>query len=370
MTLSKVKATALTFKENNIYSISSAIIALCAYSYISCQINALNQNSLTMSSAINIFQAVGLLIIGFLSDIFCRRKVLLYSQAIALGLLFILFYNPTSVPILVLFALVFSPFSLLKAGLIDNLPHVPKIQIIAISFMILNLPAGLYYKFVQLSSMFNIASSIWALVISLIFSWFFFFDRRDRASHRKISFPIQRFVHKEWKTKYTYTFLAFISAQVVFYFINNLSVRYTGNPLFFSIVSVACAFGALFGIFYKKTPHASLLTINYGLCTLIASIPLICIYIYGFTSIDVPTHLVIFSTVVFFALPFAYDIILSSVDANFRGLTCGILDFFYAGVTILNIKVGYYLTDVGIGVSLLIILLCFLFSTLMQRYAE
>jgi MFS family permease len=351
-------------------SIPPIFFSIFAYTFVTIQINAITQNTLAVTNTINLLQAIGMLITGFFSDLFSRRTVHFVIQLMGALLLAALLFDPTNLFIIILLSLLYNPMSLLRATLIDNLPHVSKVQLIALTFIMTNIPDALYYVSLQVSALFSVTSSLWIVIISMMLSAVSFFDRRDISKTKEVRFPLKEFVNRNDKEKFRFTIVAYICAQLVFFLVDNASIKYVNSSLFVSVVSVAYVSGSILSIFYKKTPHMSVLTVNYGLCALIAAVPVICIYVYGFSDINIPTHLVIFSAMTFFGLSFAYDIILSSTHVGFRGLTCGILDSIYTVMTFLNPAVVRYFHESNVNAILVVVLALFLIAMALQKKAE
>ena len=351
-------------------SVGPIFFSIFAYTFVTIQINAITQNTLEVTNTINLLQAIGMLITGFFSDLFSRKTVHFIIQLMGALLLAALLFNPTNLFIIILLSLLYNPMSLLRATLIDNLPHVSKVQLIALTFIMTNVPDALYYVSLQVSALFSATSSLWIVIMSMMLSAFSFFDKRDVSKTKKVQFPLKEFINRGAGKKFGFTIIAYICAQLVFFIVDNASVKYVNSSLFVSVVSVAFVSGSILAIFYKKTPHISVLTVNYGLCTLLAAVPVICIYVYGFSDINIPTHLVIFSAMTCFGLPFAYDIILNSTHVGFRGLTCGILDSIYTVMTFLNPAVIGYFHETSVNVILIVVLLLFLLAMGLQKKAE
>lgn len=358
------------FKGSHGQSVLAVFFSIFVYTFITLEVNVIGRHLSFITGTVSILQALGILVTGFFSDLFSRRRVHFVVQLLGLLLLGCMMINRDSVILLILLALLYNPISLLRATLMDNLPHIPKVQLMALVFIMLNLPIGLYAELTQFSFFSNATSSFWAIAASMVLSFFFFFDKRDGVKGQKVHFPLKEFTYKGEKTKFIFTFWAYVVVQIIFFLVDNMAVKYVNTPLFISVISIACICGAILALFYKKTPHIAVLTVSYGLCIVIAAVPIIAIYVYGLTNINIPTHFAIFTSVTFFGLPYAYDVILSTSHANFRGLTCGLLDSIYTGVTFLNLNIANELKELGLGAVLGIVLGLFILATILQKRAE
>lgn len=355
--------------KNLLFSFFPIFLVILLYVFIETQAYALLQSSVAYSNTYNILEACGAILIGFLSDKYCRRKMLLYTQVIGLVLLVLAFKTSFSFPLLLFLGFIYNPLPIVRAGLIDNIPHYSKVKLISFTFVFQFLPWCIYDKIINFKTEDAYLSTILCIAVSLLVSLFFFFDQRDSKVASINQLQIYKLIHPSAKKKFFYTLFAFLPVQLVYFFSDNLLESYSQNPQFYSIISFGSVIGALISSLYKKTPHVSVLTISYGINMLLSIIPIACLYIYNFHDISVPLQLMIFSSLSGFSLPFVYDIMLNAIDAHFRGTTCGILDWIYSISSVFNIVLVGFLS-VNLFFTFAIITFFFALATLLQKKAE
>lgn len=356
-------------RKNDLISLIPIYLATFLYVLVSVQVYVFLQDSISKGNAYNTVQAVGAIVLGYASDKLCRRKICLFTHAAGLGLFLLMFLFPGAFFFTLLFGFAYNPLPILLAGLVDNLPGYSKVKLISFSFAVQFVPWCFYDKFVLFEKNTAIYLSFAALLISLAIVWLLFFDKRDKIHGRFFHLNFRRFIHPEAKRRFLYTVFAFFPAQLVYFFSENLIATYSENPLFYSIISLGSVIGALVSALYKKTPHASALTINYGINMILATIPIACLYIYDFKEISIPLQFMIFATLGGFGIPFVYDIILNAVDGNFRGTACGLLDFIYSASSFVNLFLfGFF--NIHLLLAFSTIAVCFAISTGLQKRTE
>lgn len=356
-------------KTLDLLSVLATFFAILVYVFVSIQMYIFLGSSEFYSNFYKILQAIGVLCFGYVSDRFCRRKTGLSTQFVALSASIGLLFFPKSILLILISGFFYNPLSILRASLLDNIPRMSKVQLIAWTFIIQILPFCFYNTLSLIHPLLLLKSATFLLSLSFVFSLFFFQDRRDRLSHNVLHFDIRQLVHPNVHKKFLFTLLAYVPAQCVNFFTGNLLGNFSSNSVLFSILSASGLVGASIAILYKKTPHVSLLTVLYGISVITATIPIVCIYFYNYQEVPIPIELIVFSTLSSFSLPFVYDIVLSSVNAYYRGFTCGILEALYSLTTLINFAFIYAFRT-HILWSLSIILLLFLTATLTQRSAE
>lgn len=345
----------------------ATFFAILVYVFISSHAYGYLENSIHESNLYNTAEALGAIFLGFLSDKFCRRKTCLYSYLIGL-LLFPLAFNAHSPFILTfLFGFFFNPLPILRAGMIDNLPGLSKVQLISFSFVIQYIPWALYDKIVLLSLDTSFIIGIILLFISLTLSFLFFYDKRDNRMAHEPHLP--KLIKKGYKTCFIFTLWASFLAQVVYFFSDNLLENYAENVEFYAILSFGSLVGALIASLYKKTPHVSILTINYGINMLLAIIPFAALYIYGYKDVSIPLMFIIFGTLGGFGIPFVYDVVLNSININLRGTTCGLLDSIYSLSSLINLFIVQFL-NLNLFFTLMLIPITYGISTYLQKRTE
>lgn len=358
-----------SYPHTDLLSVLTTFLAISVYVFVSLQFLILLQDSPFYSNSYRLLQAIGAIVFGFLSDRFCRRQIALLVQFVALFSSITLLFFPSNIFFIMLSGFFYNPLSIFRASLVDNIPHMSKVQLIAYSFIAQILPFSFFHKLANLHPDFLIKSSACLLILTFLASLLFFRDKRDKLTHNAIYFNTQEIVHPLQCKRFLLTFLAYSAAQSVNFFTSNLLGNYASNAILFATLSTAAILGAFVAILYKKTPHVSVLTVNYGISVLVTSIPIICIAFYNYQAVPIPLELIIFASLSSFGLPFVYDILLSSANAYYRGFTCGLLEALYSLSTIISAPIVYALR-VNILPALFVILALFLTSTLIQRQSE
>jgi len=347
----------------------TTFVAILFYVYLSAQFYVSFKDSTTQTNIYNTCEALGALAMGFLSDKFSRRTVCLFSHLVALAFLPLIMMGHGVFLCSLVVGFFFNPLPILRAGLIDNMPHFSKIKIIALSFVIQYIPWAIYDQFYGFSRFKAFFIGLVFVAISLLMCFLFFYDRRDKKlrDHRTDSF--QASILPEFRRKLGYTLLASIPAQLVYFFSDNLLENFSENATFYSILSFGSLIGALIAILYKKTPHVAVLTINYGISMVLAIIPVSSIFIYHFSAISFPMMFIIFGCLGGFGVPFVYDVILNSTFVNHRGTACGVLDMLFSISSLVN---SFLMTFLSFNIfwTLMVIPLFFGFSTYLQKQAE
>lgn len=344
-------------------------LSIAVYIYITSAMYALLQNSAFFTNWYDLLQSIGVILLGYLSDRFCRRRMALLVQIAGLILLSLIWIYPTNFWWILISGLFYNPLSILKAGLVDNFPKLSKVQLISLSFVAQIFPSCFYNKIVHSTPFTLMVTSFLFLIISTLFTLLFFYDKRDNLEHTNALFSVTDLTHKNSKRRFLYTILAFIPAQVVYLFADNLLDNYTQNPIFYSILSAASLIGAFLPLLYRRTPHTSVLTIIYGVGLSLACIPIICVYLFAYDNIGLPVQLILFSCLSSFSLPFVYDIVLNTVNASHRGLVCGILEALYSITSIINLAFVHFV-EVNLLLTFLIVIFFYATSMVLQKRAE
>jgi len=306
---------------------------------------------------------------GFLSDIFCRRRILIVMHLLAPVLLVLSYFYTSSLWVIVLFGLVYNPLSTIRANLVDNTQEYSRVKLISISFIVQFFPQTFVVLFQDLSKYTSLLLAIGGILISLILGLIFFFDRRDKKLRAQNYFSKIAFFLPKTSTRAIYTFIAFIPSQLAFFVSNNLLEAYTMKPQYYSILSFGALIGACISTLYKKTPHVSVLTIAYGFALMISLLPLGAKYIYGYEHLDIPFMFVALGSVLGFYISFVYDVILHSVSKNYRGTACGLLDFVFGGASILILLLFKELSASSFF-ALLLISIAYACAVVFQKAAE
>lgn len=356
-------------RKSSLYTIIPIFFSIGVYVTITAAMYALLGNTLFYTNLYDAVQSIGVIFLGYLSDRFCRRKTALCVEWGSLVLLLIICIFPTSFWLIILSGLLYNPISIFKAALVDNFPRLSKVQLISLAFVFQIFPWCFYEKITRYSPTYLLHLAFALLLISALLTLIFFYDKRDRLSHSNDYFSLKTLVHTQGQNRFTYTILAFIPAQIVYLLADNLLDNYSQNPTYYSILSAAGLVGVFLPLLYRKTPHVSVLTITYGICMTLASIPILSLYIFSYPNIGLPIQLILFSCLSSFSLPFVYDIVLNAMNAQYRGLACGILESLYSFTSIINLAFVHFFT-INLFITFFLIILLYTSSTLLQKRAE
>jgi MFS family permease len=311
-------------------------------------------------------QAVGGYLIGFISDKLNRKNILILTQICGMLLLFpMLFFGVKQWWMLLFLGLTFSPTAVARAALIDNFPNESKIKIIGITFIALFIPWLFFTKISEIESFKIIILSLIVIFLNLLLTAFVFEDKRDLKSNHNNRVIIK----KKNRMRGFYTALALLPGQVVFFVSDSFFEEYAKNASFFTALGVGVLIGAVVSIFYRKTPHISILTVCYGIGFIFCLLSVISVWIISVPNINLSIEVMLFSTLGGFYLPFVYDVILSSTSVDYRGTICGLIE----GITSLSAFIGLatILLFKPNKVSILMLMTFFFFlATIIQKKAE
>lgn len=268
-------------------------------------------------------QAVGSFILGAISDRFCRKTILISTQIAGLIIIAIIFLNKNfsdwwSISAL---GLLFAPTPIARSALIDNFPNQSKVKIIGITFIFLFLPWCFYMQIVNQPPHSVIGWVTILLILNLFITIFLFQDLRDLKPHK----TDKKLFNKSGKLKGIVTLFSLIPAQTVFFISDSFFEETAQSAPYFTALGVGVLIGTVTSIFYRKTPHSSVLSTCYGVGFVFCLLSVISAHIIGLNNSELTILVMLFATLGGFYLPFVYDIVLSSVSANHRGAACGIL---------------------------------------------
>lgn len=270
--------------------------------------------------------AVGALIIGFISDKYPRKTVLICGLATSIPCV-ILCYWLRTIPLLILCGLLLNPLPIVRATLIDNLHTYSKIRLLSLSFAMQFAPSILWSMFVQYGFLQSIHMTVFLLFLMLIIAIFCF---KDDKIHAEIpDHGIYHFFHHDCKQKGLYTLLAFIPTQLVFFFADGSLERTRGDPYILAMIAAGLTLGSLISLFYKSTPHTSIITVAYGFSFISSFLPILGKVFYKIHYENPTIQIITYGSQLGFYIPFVYDVVLSSVNKSLRSTTCGIMDFIY-----------------------------------------
>lgn len=355
-------------RQKAFFSLFPLLLSIGTYVFASSQVFVWIIPRIDLTNTYNASSALGAILIGFLSDTFCRKKMLQIVH-IAAPLLFTLFYFHPNFYTTALLGLFYNPLSAARAALVDNMQEFSKVQLISLSFMIQFLPECFYHLFTKIPKETAFFWALSAILSSLILGMFLFFDRRDSKIKEESLFSKIHFFAPQAGRKAIFTFIAFVPTQIAYFIADNLLEIFSLNPLYYSILSFGSLLGALLSSLYKKTPHISILTLAYGVALLFSFLPIGAYYFYGYKDLDVPFMFIALGSILGFYISFVYDVLLHSVGKHFRGIVCGILDAVYASASLVTLLAFNALSS-SLNLSLVIIALSFVTALFFQRKAE
>lgn len=362
------RVSSRSFKDLIAHLIPAVIITFL-FQVISIEIyhhNPLAQSKLNFFIWV-VSQAFGSYLLGAASDKYCRKKMLFITQLLGVLALFLLMQLGCDDWRAILFTgLTFSPSAIAKAALIDNFPRESKVRVIGITFIALFTPWCFYSNVVSLDFRYALILSIAVLVMNLILTFFYFEDRRDKSPHQETG---NKFFNKHKKAKAFLTGLALIPGQMIFFLSDSYFEESAKNAPFFTLLGIGVLIGAFVSVFYKKTPHLSMVTICYAGGFIFCSHSLIATQLILLPDAVLPVIIMLFSILGGFYLPFVYDAILSSVSSNYRGTTCGIIEVIIslAALAGLGTILIFHPRE---KVILLLMVLLFLGAFIIQKAAE
>lgn len=313
-------------------------------------------------------QAIGGFILGYLSDKYCRKKILILTQVLGALILPLLLWQNFAIFPLFLIGFFFNPSPIARAALIDNFPKESKAKLIAITYVAQFIPWCFYLKVKGFTSYEVIMAALITLAINVTISYLFFEDRKDKKSNHKKE-TSQSVVHTKRRKRALYTLCALFSGQLVFFISDTFFENLTSNAGLFSALGIGSLIGVIVGIFYRKIPHLSLLTFCFGIGILLSVVPLITNYLVPDLNIDLPYQLMLFSNLGGFYLPFVFDVVLSATSASYRGTACGIIDLIIALSSIIGVAIVILLSPTETLILSMTIIL-FLISTVIQKKGE
>ncbi len=357
--------------QKKAHSLIPSLLSILVYVFVYSQIYIWYTDSYVGSNIFDFSQALGALVLGTLSDKFCRRKTLLWSQLGGLIFLYFVYHYPSQWYFVVLLGIIYNPVPIVRAAMVDNMKNYSTIKLISLSFFVQFLPEALYSFFYKIPPATSYLMSYAALFAVFALSIFYFYDYRD-AKQYHLKIYNGGFTHAflpNLKGRGVYTFLAFLPPLLVYFLTDNVVTEYSNDPTYYSILSFGFMLGALLSLIYKKTPHVSVITVVYGICLILSLIPPSSVFIYNFSAFSIPFHFLIFGSLMGFYISFVYDTIIHSIQASYRGTTCGLLDFFCSSSYITNIQALKFLKD-NLLISFGIVVLCFLVSLILQKRAE
>lgn len=284
-----------------------------------------------------VVQAIGNVIIGYLSDHYCRKRVLMWTQFLGIvGFIFALIDPKNFIPALIFLGLFYNPLGVARASLVDNLPHVSKVKLISASFIAEFLPWSCYLAISRFPLFeFGALSSI-ILSANLLFTWLFFVDIRHRHIRHNVP-KISNLVHEHHTRRFFWTLGALVPISIAVALAEVLIEKYPNNMQLYSIGGLGVVIAAMVSCLYRKAPHGSVLTISYAVAVVLSVIPILCKLFFPGEIFNAPYQTIFFTTLWGFYLPFAYDIILNTCGTGYRGIVCGAIESIFTVASLVSI---------------------------------
>ncbi len=313
-------------------------------------------------------QAIGGFVLGYLSDKYSRKKILVITQIFGVVILPLLLWQNFSIFPLFLIGFFFNPSPVVRAALVDNFPRKSKAKLMAITFIAQFIPWCFYLTINDFIASDILIAALITLVVNTAISFLFFKDRKDIRQEHHIEIA-KNFAHEKSSKRAFYTLSALFPGQLVFFISDTFFENLAFNEGLFSALGIGSLIGVLVGIFYRKIPHLSLLTFCFGIGVLLSVVPLITDYLVPDLNIDLPYQLMLFSNLGGFYLPFVFDVVLSATSANYRGMTCGIIDLIISLSSIIGVFIIVFFNP-GEKLILLMSIILFLLATIIQKRGE
>lgn len=350
-------------------SFTVTLFAILVNIFISAQMYVLFQDSVHNSSVYNAMEAIGAIFMGFLSDKYCRRKTNILSHSIGLLLLLLIYMHPSYIYTIFLLGFFYTPMPILRAGLIDNFTKFPRLYLLMISFIVQFIPWCFYSVYIGTNQKTMLLIAIAFVTLSLMGSIFFFHDKRDQNIAERLRLRSASLIHSSAKKRVFYTFIAYSLMQLTFFFSDNLLESIDDLPNFYSLMSIGTTICVLLALVFKDISHTSVLRVNYGINAAVSFMPLLAYLLFKMTNFDASFQVIMLSSFGAMTLPFVYDITMHSVNANYRGTACGILDFVYSLASLFNVSL-IVLLDIHAVYTYAIITICLCIAVIVQMKAE
>lgn len=309
--------------------------------------------------------AVSGLYLGFLSDRYSRKGCLLFTLFAGFSIVLSITYFGVTPWLILLLGLTFNPTPISRASIIDNFPHVSKVQLIVITFIAQFIP---WCFFAFLSEIQHAAFTeivLPCLIVSAIL-FIFFKDNRDLKTHTLDS---RKIIHPGNRTKVYLTFSALLIAQVVFFLSDSFLEFQPAHTKLYSSLGIGSLAGTLLGLLYRKTPHLSVLTLSYGMGFLFSVVPLLSVLFLDLDSLDFSYQTMLVGNLGGFYLPFVYDAILSATSPSYRGTLCGSIELLISIASVISI--AFFAASANSNIYLFTFISgLFIISMFLQRISE
>ncbi len=315
-------------------------------------------------------QGIGNILIGYLSDQNCRKKLLIFTQSCGLIGLLIHLSNPSLFWLSTIFlGLCFNPMGVARASLVDNAPYISKVKLMALTFMTASIPWSLYPVMAKLGEVMLGQICLALFFLSLILSIGIFTDSRDARVRGHTPKKLEHLIHENQTRRFWWTLFAALPVTIAFFFTDTVIEKYPNNAQFFGIEGLGCLFAAFLAFLYRKTPHISLLTVTYAVSFVLAIIPGSCEIVFPGNTFNAAYQIIFFSVLGGFYTPFVYDVVLNASSANHRGIVCGIVEFLLTISAVISL-IMIDVFNLGFGFILAVLPILALFSIFLQKQTE
>ncbi len=278
-----------------------------------------------------ILEATSLWFSGKLSDIWSRRKVLLLIHCSTLVTLILSYFfrNDLKRPFLLLLAsgILFNPGPAARAILIDNFKstiiktsnnfysklHLTETRSIGISWIVQYLPWIFAPFFILLSEYQRLFLIIGLLLFSIPLLYYQLSDSLEKSVLSKHRSFIKNF------NKSPLILSGFLFAQLVFFTTFDKVDFLKNSSNLFSLIGIGALLGTIFSLFFRKTPHLSVVTYSYAFGMMLSFTNFLYYFFAKNEFINTGLSLIHLAAVGGFYLPFVFDIIISKSNAQNRG---------------------------------------------------
>lgn len=278
-----------------------------------------------------ILEAISLWFSGKLSDVWSRRKVLLLIHCSTLVTLILSYFlrNNLKRPVLLLLAsgILFNPGPAARAILIDNFKStiiktansfysklsLTETRLIGVSWIVQYLPWIFAPIFVLLSKYQRLFLIIGLLLFSIPLLYYQLSDLLENSVLSKHRSFMKSF------NKSPFILSGFLFAQLVFFTTFDKIDFLKNSSSLFSLIGIGALLGTVFSLFFRKTPHLSVVTYSYAFGMMLSFTNFLYYYFSTNEFINTGLSLIHLAAVGGFYLPFVFDIIISKSNAQNRG---------------------------------------------------
>ena len=367
----------MSIKNRPLWELATPLFFIFIFEIVSVQLYIFSQAHAKSSGSSSIFigwitsQTIGGILLGYISDKFQRKKVLLLSQVFAAGIfMWVLASHDKAFNLLAIWLLgfFFNATPTARASLVDNFPQYSKNRLLCYSFLIQFLP-WCFFPYFTLFEAKNIYTCIFFFIILNFFLTLTLFkDKFNKAiEYERV---ITKLAQPGKKRIIVATGAALLLGQLVFFISDYFLEHRSPNPTLYGILGLGSFIGSGMGLVYRKIPHLSLLTMSYGFGFLISAVTFASLFFY---EMNISETVILFQVTLYasiggFYLPLVYETILSSISFKMRGRTCGYIELIISGSSF--IALWSVLDKISTFTLLLISTIFFLLALLIQKQGE